>query len=359
MTRQAESSDTEQKGSGIAGLESAVASESAAPDMIGFRNRAPVLPRRLLRTSDVAELLLLPIFGLLSWVVPERFSAGFAVGISRYIGFIRPDRGRSSKAEIEAVVGARPLSIAAADLPDARSASAYGERLQHLRAYRPGGWVPVVRLRGGEHIAHALQGDRGVILWVTDCYYGSVLVKAALAQAGYQLVQLSRPDHGYSETRLGCAVLNPILHRVEDRYLAERLIVDDGRTAATLIAIRGRLSGNGIVAITVSKLGSPLCTAPFLDAELGVAPGAMTIALLTDAPLLPVFLRIDRHDGTFEVHVDAPLEVDKALDRKRAIGRLLSQYIARLEPYVLEYPQLWKGWINLVVSRKAETKPDK
>jgi predicted LPLAT superfamily acyltransferase len=47
------------------------------------------------------------------------------------------------------------------------------------------------------------------------------------------------------------------------------------------------------------------------------------------------------------VTIEAPLEVPRDLPKQevtRSVGR---QYAARLEPYVLEHPGQWRGWLHL------------
>lgn len=86
-------------------------------------------------------------------------------------------------------------------------------------------WRPVVHLNGTTHLRKALEGGHGAILWVTETAFSTLIVKMALHNAGYQAIQLSRPGHGFSASDFGVRFLNPLWTRVEDRFIAERLLI--------------------------------------------------------------------------------------------------------------------------------------
>jgi hypothetical protein len=83
-----------------------------------------------------------------------------------------------------------------------------------------------IRLRGLEHLAPALACGRGAILWTADFPAAGEATKIALSRAGWPLAHLSRIEHGFSKSRYGIRVLNPLRVRFEKRYLAERILYD-------------------------------------------------------------------------------------------------------------------------------------
>ena len=133
-------------------------------------------------------------------------------------------------------------------------AAVYELRLQNLRVWRPrflgGGWNPRVTLSGAEHLAAALAAGRGGILWVGHFAFNSNVTKIALSAHGHPIAHMSRPEHGFSKTRFGVALLNPVRRIPEDRYLRQRIVYDRRNPAAAMRRMIGTLNGNGILSIT-------------------------------------------------------------------------------------------------------------
>ena len=116
-------------------------------------------------------------------------------------------------------------------------------QLCFVASWRPGGWSPQITVTGTEHLHVALAAGRGAVLWVAPFVFAPLVAKRGLHQAGFSVHHLSRPSHGFSSTRLGMAVLNPIRTRIEDRYLAERITIPrSGETTAAIRTLARRLA---------------------------------------------------------------------------------------------------------------------
>ena len=90
------------------------------------------------------------------------------------------------------------------------------------------------------------------------------IVKMAIHGAGYRLGHLSRPEHSFSKTGFGIAVLN----------FARRL--------------RAATSQAQAPAVMVTK-PFQIVEAPFLGSTIRLAAGPVRVACDSSAPLLPVF----------------------------------------------------------------------
>ena len=199
---------------------------------------------------------------------------------------------------------------------------------------------PTCRIEGDEHLGEALARGRGVILWVTECAFSTLIVKMALHDAGYQACQLSRPNHGFSSSCFGIRHLNPLWTDVEDRFIAERILIK-GQTAAEAMAVlRERLAANRIVIITVGWQAHKFAEVPFLEDRLQFPTAPIRLARTTGAALLPVFT-LANADGSFDVSIGKPLHKcgDDVSD-----AQVAAAYAKRLEPFVLDHPDQWKGW---------------
>ncbi len=88
-------------------------------------------------------------------------------------------------------------------------------------------WRPEICLHGEAQLRRALDDGKGAILWDTDFSYSSLIRKIALHRAGYRVAWLTRPNHG--NIMFGSSsdihILNLLWSRVEDRFIAERVVI--------------------------------------------------------------------------------------------------------------------------------------
>jgi lauroyl/myristoyl acyltransferase len=201
-------------------------------------------------------------------------------------------------------------------------------------------WHPDIRLNGAIHLREALERGHGAILWVTATAFSTLVAKMALHDAGYHACQLSRPVHGFSSSKFGVRFLNPLWTGVEDRFIAERVLIFGEYAAQALAVVRARLAANKIVIITVGAEAHKFVEVPFFDTQLRLPAGPIRLARTTGAALLPVF-SITNDSGGFEVSIQEPLQPAGAELDDESVA---AAYAKRLEPFVLEHPNQWNGW---------------
>ncbi|HNB25668.1 MAG TPA: hypothetical protein PLR41_01810 [Alphaproteobacteria bacterium] len=284
------------------------------------------------------------LLGLLpaAWLLPERCWRGLTRILARLPLVDRGSLDRTAQAIGRGRAGTsadRALKIAL-DL----QAAVYELRLQNLRAWRPGGWQPRVTFSGLTHLDAARAAGRGAILWVGHFAFNSNVTKIALAARGCALAHMSRPEHGFSKTRLGIALLNPVRCLPEDRHLAERIVFDRRNPVSAMRRMVETLRHNGLLSITAGAWeGSDLIAGTLLDGRMKIALGAPRLAALTGAALLPVFT-VREADGSFHVAIEAPLALPPGLGRRDAECAAAQAYLARHEPWIARYPDQWRGW---------------
>jgi lauroyl/myristoyl acyltransferase len=200
-----------------------------------------------------------------------------------------------------------------------------------------------LRLEGESRLQEALNQGKGAVLWCQPSFSSSLLVKAALASAGFEIHHLSRPGHNLSNTRYGVRFLNSIVRRAEGHYLAERIIVDEGSEVAASRRIMKLLKENRIVSVTVGNLGSQVVEAPVLDGVLRVATGAPHFALRSGAPLLP--LHSYRNGEEYVVQIGEPIPL-AGMSRDMASESAVRELACRLEDFVQAHPLDWSGWFR-------------
>ena len=299
--------------------------------------------RRLITWGDLVRMVLLTSLALVSWIVPERLWSQIAWGLAYPAVRARFPGTCSNIGRIESILGDRQIPGTPRLVRTLGISNRIEDYLHTLREYRPGGWRPTIELLGKENIETALEEGHGLILWVSDFVYSSLVTKMGLHQTGFNVSHLSRPQHGFSLTRFGIRFLNPIRTWIEDRYLAERVVITGDGVKRAMLVLDQKLRDNGIVSITVGDQARKTIQVPCLQGYISLAAGPAILALRTGATLLPIFT-VRTASGAFQVNIGRPLEVGTKPDRHESLETSLQQYVEILEPYLLKYPGQWRGW---------------
>ncbi len=296
----------------------------------------PAVP--LLKARDLLTAGALPPMLLLSWGLPESAWDAVARAAARAHLLSRPKWRAQQQARIRRYIAGRLGPGAESGLVEALMTNLRLAQLQVLRCHRPGGWSPALTVEGRAHLDAALGQGRGAVLWAAPFVFGPLLTKMALHAAGYHVMHLSRFSHGYSESLWGARVINRVRTRAEDRFLPERVSIGpDGATAGPMRAVAGRLRSNGIVSISVGADGVRTVTVPFLDGEIRLATGAVTLTQKARAPLLPVFT-VRRDDGSFAAFIEPPLSPAVGADREQTVAATAQAFAAQFESFALRWP---------------------
>ena len=285
-----------------------------------------------------------PAFTLPAWFLPERHWPTLTRALSPMaIGDLTKDPA-TTQAVIRKTLGARLPDLAAKTILRDMGSEGILTFFQVLKCYRPGGWEPPVRIAGFEHVHAALAAGRGAVLWVSHAFHGHLGAKIGFRRAGLQVVHLSTPAHGFSATKFGVRYLNRIQTRIEDRSIAERVLLPlQGQNAALQTLVK-RLKANKVVSITGQRGTGRSVDARFLDGTLHLAPGAPALAQMTGAKLLPVFA-FRAADGVVEVTVEPEIVLEGTRDQ--AIAAAVQAFASCSEPYVLRSPGQWLSWVQL------------
>jgi lauroyl/myristoyl acyltransferase len=278
----------------------------------------------LITPRDVLLVGYLLAMGVVAWIVPERLWPALCRMIAG-VGVRGRPRNRERVDRVRAMLGANESE--AADLTVRLRANVHMRQLQYLRALRPGGWRPAVRVVGAERIDDALAEGCGVILWVSPLVFADLVTKIALER--FRVSHLSSFKHGFSPTLFGFRVLNRLATAGEERFVAERLVMTPDRPMEALRALADRVKHGGVVSISaVSGEDQRTVTVPFRRGTLTLADGAPQLARRTGAALLPVFTVRDE-DGSFTTTVADPLEVVDGA-REEAMRRTVGTYARAL-----------------------------
>ena len=299
-------------------------------------------PDTAINRMDLYELWrLFVVQGLTAWFIKPQAWPILCALMGRLNVALNPDRTMKSLPQIEAVRRGQPDMLSALAIERGFYAGRYEERLLYLRCYRPGGGLPLIRIHGQEHVDAADEADKGIILWAGNFAFNDLIAKIAWSELGLDVSHYTRPVHGFSKTRFGLKVLNPVRTFIENKYLYERVSAEENMVAAMRV-LRRRLDEGGAISITAGNRGRQLAEAPFLGGVLRLATGAPALARASGATILPVYtLRAD--DGSFDVTIGAPLTSQQS-NKDAYAKEIVAQYADQLAPYVRDFAEQWRGW---------------
>ena len=312
------------------------------------RRKRTSADRPLLSLDDVKFAAELPLLWLAALTVPERRWKALCFrleSIKARLNLFDPARVATTASK---VLGACRSAFDARAFALESAAGRSEHHLQILRCRSPGGWKTTAQLHGAAHLDAALARGGGAVLWVAHFCFNALATKKALCLAGYRVWHLSRPEHGFSKSTLGIAMLNGIRVRAELRYLAGRIVFERDKPATATIAAQRLLKNNGILSITAGAWeGQRLAEIDLLGGKLDLAVGAPGLSRLTGAALLPVFAVRGTGESTIRVIIENPLSIPAEGRMDEALQAAAQQFGDRLEGYVRGYPTEWRDWKNL------------
>jgi lauroyl/myristoyl acyltransferase len=204
----------------------------------------------------------------------------------------------------------------------------------------------LVEIRGREHLDSALAAGRGAIL--CTAHLGSHISAFSLLHVGgYPLSTIGRWQYGYApglssaERRFWDLVYARRVRRHRQRPLIEP------RPGQVQVAVQAALVLRANEVVTICSDAAPLDTdrartveVPFLGRQARLLPGVVTLARLTGAPVLPVFVHrlADYCHQVLEISPPVPLQGETAT----AFGRC----VAAMDAAIRTSPADWFYWFQ-------------
>jgi len=292
-----------------------------------FRNRIEAASVRLL----FAGLSLLPR--------SARLLAGRSLGLTLYL--ISPRHRRMALANLDRAFGDAGSAAEKARIARA-SFSHLGLLLCDSLAFArvdPQHLERIAVFEGLEHVREAYAGGKGV--FVFSGHYGNWEMVALLqGYLGLPLAMVTRPlDNPYLER---------LLHRFRT-LSGNRVIHKRGAAREILRSIR---QGWGVaIVIDQNVRGEDGVFVDFFGALASTTPALATLALKTEAPIIPVF-GVPLPDGRYRVRYLPRVEFQRSGDTRKDILALTQKCTRIIEETVRKKPEFWV-WMH----RRWRTRP--
>jgi lauroyl/myristoyl acyltransferase len=229
-------------------------------------------------------------------------------------------------------------------------------------------WVPAIgdrlpareiEIRGLEHLQQALARSRGAILWESNGFSRRVQAKRTLHAHGVPLhqthgeahlgVMLSSPGEG---TWLRERLIRPAYQRRESAFVAQTLIIPMKSGIASCRVYAKRLEQNAVLCMAGDgRIARKLYPVQFLGQTVTFAPGAVKLAQLTGAPLLPMFWA-PAVDGPPALEIDSPIIPGPAGDAHAEVVNCLQRFADALAVRIMRWPEAYRNW-HMVAGRPS------
>lgn len=203
-------------------------------------------------------------------------------------------------------------------------------------------WRPPIQLEGSDALRDALALEGGAVLWVVPVTFATLVVKMALADAGYDVTHLSQERHGGGHSKLSIWLNNRWQTAVEERFVTRAVIPRNTAPTVAIRQLQRALASNAVVTVAgVDQAEQPL-ELPFLGGWLRLGLGAPRLALRRAAPLFAVITT--RKNGVFHVRlrplalpVEAPPGPD---DREDKVKQLAQDFVLAYEGAIRRNPEM-------------------
>lgn len=214
----------------------------------------------------------------------------------------------------------------------------------HLKRATPESLRRFITCEGLENLEAAQARGQGVILF-TGHLGAWELSSFALSAFGYPMSFLVR--------RIDNPKIEPLVERTRTRF-GNRSI--DKRAAARPMLRLLREGGTLGLLVDLNTLPHEGVFVDFFGIPASTTASLATLALRTDAAVLPVFVPWDAERRRFVLRIDPPLEIEPTGDRERDVQRLTAQFTKVIETYVRRFPEQWL-WIHKRWNTRPQGEP--
>lgn len=187
--------------------------------------------------------------------------------------------------------------------------------------------LDAVRVRGGEHLDKALQGDRGLIIITAHTGNWELAAQFLHCYTGKPFALVIR--------RVKNKLADRFLRRVRTRHGVD-VIRKRGAWPKMVEAVRA----GKMLAITIDQSKTRGVDVRFLGRQASVGVGPALLALRTRAPVLPVFT-IREPDGAHSLWVMPLLELRRTGDLSSDLEYNTQLMADTMEAVIREYPEQW------------------
>ena len=216
-------------------------------------------------------------------------------------------------------------------------------------------------IRGLEHLQAALSKGNGVILWESSSFGRRNLAKQILHENGVSIDQVHTEHHigGFSGGRNSPTwvrrhIIKSLFEKYEKEFVREIIYLPDSDSLVFTRLLMDRLKQNGIVCITADvAYGQKVIPLKFLGHTKLFATGMVSLASISDAPILPMFC-MRWSSGCPNLIIECPINIERNADRESRLEKSIAEYVGLLESYARKYPENYRAWHSLDYTTRTQ-----
>jgi phosphatidylinositol dimannoside acyltransferase len=196
-----------------------------------------------------------------------------------------------------------------------------------------------VRVSGLEHIGAALVQGHGAILLENSLFGQRHLATQVLFARGISVHQVHQSTHlgGLSapgETEARVRLIQPYLEEREKRFVEEIICLYENNSLAFTRRLAEVLQRNQVLCLSgEGQFSARPIWLTFLGFQRKFATGAISLARMTGAPVLPMYCWREASDH-MQLRIEPPLTLQAGMQ----------SYVEQLEMYVRRNPGQYRGW---------------
>jgi lauroyl/myristoyl acyltransferase len=325
-----------------------------------FYGRREINPRRnkLVKLHDLKEILLMGFYLCVAAAVPARHWNP----ICRFVSHLRVRKHRRKlfatlKRDLEAIA---PAADPEAFFSEYRT-MLHRRRLYYMAQVAAWHWKPRITVEGAEEIRRAVAGGGGVLIWCKNTAAQTLMGKRALHESGIGAYQVNAKEHGSSTTAFGLTAINPILLRIENRFLKGRLPFGSSDTVQVTKGILEALQTNAVVLISANTYhGRRFVQVPIGGegyAHLATTPANFAVRGKTTLLAMSTVETVPFTEFRAVITPLASPENPESGGRDAAIAEVVSAFRDASESVVANFPAQCLGIGRDLVSYSIEERP--
>ncbi|HEX7587747.1 MAG TPA: hypothetical protein VF478_05475 [Anaerolineae bacterium] len=196
-----------------------------------------------------------------------------------------------------------------------------------------------VSVSGVERIGTALGNGHGAILLENSMFGQRHLATQILFAHGIRVHQVHTSTHmnglgAPNETIVRTRFVLPYLQALEQKFVDEIIYLRENNSLAFTRRLAGVLQNNQVLCLSgEGQFSARPIMLTFLGSERRFATGAISLAKLTGASVLPMYCWRDTRDH-FQLKIEPPLALEAGM----------RPYVEQLEMYVRRSPEQYRGW---------------
>jgi lauroyl/myristoyl acyltransferase len=196
-----------------------------------------------------------------------------------------------------------------------------------------------VKVSGLEHIGTALVNGHGAVLLENSLFGQRHLATQILFGRGISVHQVHVSSHlggldAPGETQVRSRFVQPYFEACERKFVDEIIYLRENNSLAFTRRLAEVLQNNQVLCLSgEGQFSARPITLTFLGSERKFATGAISLAKLTGAPVLPMYCWRDSSNH-LELMIEPPLALEAGM----------RPYVEQLETYVRRSPEQYRGW---------------